>query len=89
MIVVPNIGLYLYTNLMDLYNPEDGSSFSNTKAMGITHYSVKIHPHLKTKVVDAEVRYTLEPKETTKTVIFDTMKLNLKSVKFGETECKF
>lgn len=45
---------------MDTYNKADGSSFSNTNQVVITHYNVKVSPHLKTNSVDVEVLYSLE-----------------------------
>lgn len=74
---------------MDIYNPEDGSSFSNTHIVRVPHYHVKVYPHLKAKTVNTEVIYTLEVKSKTNTIIFDNIKLNIESIKFGEEDCKF
>ena len=74
---------------MDTYNKVDGSSFSNTNQVVITHYDVKVSPHLKTNSINVEVLYSLEVIEPTSTIILDTMALNIESVKFGDVECKF
>lgn len=72
-----------------IYNPDDGSSYSNSHIIRVINYSVKVYPHLKTKTVDTEVTYTLEVKQKSNVIVFDNIKLKVASVLFGEHECKF
>lgn len=62
---------------MDIYNPDDGCSFSNSNIIRVSNYHVKVYPHLKTKTVNTEVIYTLEVLQESNVIVLDDIKLNI------------